>query len=200
MYSLYTFASIDAISLLYTCLSYIYRLNSYQLQKPMKKISGYIIKNLINLLIITLAVSLVAISVFIYTKANEYTLLDYDQNLAQDRNDIVEQVDKLTQLMSSDTKAKEIETEIEALEEMSTKYTTKFQNTKKSENSENYQQANQEFLTQIGEITTNANKYMQLFEDDQKDIQKVIGDYNGSVEGLNQYIEAINEEVRDKNL
>ena len=152
--------------------------------------------NFINIFIVLLGITLVAIFGFIYYQANLYTPADYETNLTADRSGIIDGVDNITQLLNSETTETDIEAEITKLEKNNANFKTKVDQLKTPKDHEDLKTANLEFSQSITNYCTNARAYLGIIKDDRViDIEKVIVNFNSSVEEINAKTKQINEKL-----
>lgn len=151
------------------------------------------------LIIISLAsfAFLVGINLGLFGFENKQELVDYNNNLIDDRNGIVSEIEQLTNQINTAEKPEAITTQADKLDAAIAKYETALTSTKLPKGAEDLKKANEEYASRAKQISTISKDYASKLDDENADMTAVITEYNGAQKSLNEQNIVIAETLND---
>ncbi|MBD3280849.1 hypothetical protein GF389_04995 [Candidatus Dojkabacteria bacterium] len=149
---------------------------------------------------ITVVVFLVTLLVtgFLYYRLSQVSVIEYDNQFIDTRNEIIIQIDTLSNTLNNAEEVEIIDTEINSLSEKYSSMEEIYSSTREpNTNGEEIIAANKAFLEKTQEIINTAEAYKQSFSDDNVDPVEKMNEYNQKVEQLNTIIEEIKRIIEE---
>ena len=149
------------------------------------------------LTIIVFLITLV-ITAFLYYMMGLTSVVEFDNELVNSRNDVITQIDVLSNTLNQAETSEEIDVQINQLIAKRDELKEDYKNANKpNRNGDDIIEANENFLEKTSEIITTAEQYRNSFTQDDIDPVAKMNEYNTKVSELSQIIEDIKETLED---
>lgn len=152
-------------------------------------------------LYLTILVFLLTLGItgFLYYRMTLKTVIDYDNIFVDDRNEVISQIDTLSNTLNTAENAETVDAQIQSLITKKTNFENKFNSESQPDiNPNEIVKVNKDFLDKTQEIIETAEEYRNSFSNDEIDQAEKMEEYNTKVTEINSIIDHI-KEVLDEN-